>query len=398
MKRWAVHSRAKRARRLLGVMAGRPLLGPQTVSLEVTHNCNLHCSFCESHGSLQAIPITARRPYAGGRRWMDVETVARLARSLRRLGTDLVELSGKGDPITHPQLGDIVRVIKEAGLGCAIVVNGTLAKPDLAATLVAAGLDRLNLSLNAGSRTTYQAVTGRDLWDRALGFTRELLARRHDSGHDRPWVRLSHVICRDNVGDLPGMVRLACELGADEVTFYVMGELPETGHLQVGAEQVLWIRREADGWARQLSQAGVISDLPRFVGELEHRAAAAAAQRNPLQEHVPCYEGWMFCVIGPDGAVAPCCYCEEELLGNVVEEDFERVWLGPRYADYRRRALEMPRTGRWICPECFTSCNRAVQNLGIHKRTHPLRPVRWPPPADSPDAASAGPAPPAPAE
>ncbi|HVP15097.1 MAG TPA: hypothetical protein VMS88_06110, partial [Terriglobales bacterium] len=76
MKRFAVHTRVRRARRLLGVLAGRPLLGPQTVSLEVTHHCNLRCSFCESHGSLQPAPVTARRSYVGGRTTMDLDTVA----------------------------------------------------------------------------------------------------------------------------------------------------------------------------------------------------------------------------------------------------------------------------------------------------------------------------------
>jgi MoaA/NifB/PqqE/SkfB family radical SAM enzyme len=376
MKRFAVHTRIRRAQRLLGVMAGRPLLGPQTVSLEVTHHCNLRCSFCESHGSLQPAPVTARRTYVGGRTTMDLDTVARLARSLARLGTDLVELSGKGDPITHPGLADIVRTIKGEGLGCAVVINGTLARPDLAATLVETGVDRVNLSLNASNREVYAAVTGRDLWERAMDFTRELLERRRASGRSRPWVRFSHVVFRDNATDLPGMVAHACEFGADEVTFYVMGELPETRQLKLGEAQVRWIRREAPGWTRRLAAAGIATDLPRFAGELEHRATAAPVQRNPLQERIPCYEGWMFCVIGPDGVVVPCCYCEDEVLGNVVDEDFERVWFGPRYAEFRRRALAMPRTGRWICEECFGNCNRAVENLRIHNRTHPLRPVR----------------------
>jgi hypothetical protein len=32
----------------------------------------------------------------------------------------------------------------------------------------------------------------------------------------------------------------------------------------------------------------------------------------------------------------------------------------------------MPETQRWICKECFSSCNRAIENAGIYNRLHPL--------------------------
>ena len=141
-------SRRSDAGRMLGALFGHPLVGPRAVSLEVTHHCNLRCLFCESHGSLQRAPITSRREYSGGRRTMDLPTIRRLARELAREGVDLVQLSGKGDPIAHPDMTEIIRVIKGAGLGCALVTNATLAAPDLASELVEARLDRLTVSIN----------------------------------------------------------------------------------------------------------------------------------------------------------------------------------------------------------------------------------------------------------
>jgi hypothetical protein len=34
----------------------------------------------------------------------------------------------------------------------------------------------------------------------------------------------------------------------------------------------------------------------------------------------------------------------------------------------------MPRTGKPICWECFTTCNRALENERIHRLLGPLRP------------------------
>lgn len=353
--------------RLSGIAAGRPLVGPLRVSLEIAHLCNLSCSFCEAHGSLQATPITARRRYVGGRQTMSVDTVASLCGSLARMHVRRVELSGKGEPMAHPELAAVVRNIKQAGLICSLVTNGTLAEPDLAATLVELRLDRLNVSLNAASREVYARIAGEDLWERAFGFVRDVLVRRRAGGARYPWARVSYVLCRDNVADGEGMVDLCCKLRLDEINWVVMGELPETLRLRLDAKQVSRLLSAFPGWSRRLEAAGVRHNLSRLASELRLRVGTSPQQENPLQRKLPCYDGWMFAVIGPDGTVTPCCPCENVRLGNINEEGFREVWNGPRYQEFRRRALTMPRTGKPVCWECFTSCNRAADNERIHR-------------------------------
>ena len=308
---------------------------------------------------------------------MDPATVARLARDLRRIGTGLLELSGKGEPTTHPEFTRILTSIKEAGLPCSLITNGTHPPPGLAATAVACGLDRLTLSLNAGSREVHARISGQDLWERAVTFLREILEERRRRGWQRPWCRVSYVVCKDNVGDLENLVRLVSDLKADDLLLCVMGELPETRHLQHDAGDVTRLQQQAEAWGRQLALAGVTHNLQPFIRELPVRLNAGPVQSNPLQRMVPCYEAWRFSVIGPDGAVVPCCYCEEKVLGNVNEDGFAAVWEGARYRDVRRRMLAIPKSGHPICRECFTNCNRARENLRLHRRLHPF----WRPPA-----------------
>jgi radical SAM protein with 4Fe4S-binding SPASM domain len=124
---------------------------------------------------------------------------------------------------------------------------------------------------------------------------------------------------------------------------------------------------------RRLEAAGITHDLGSFEEDLRLRIGTGPQQENPLQRALPCYEGWMHTVIAPDGTVAPCCYCEGTRLGNVVDEDFAAIWNGERYADFRRRSLAMPRTQEPICRECYTSCNRALENQRMHERLGPLR-------------------------
>lgn len=376
MERFEFNTRSRRIKRYLGITMGRPLVGPQVVSLETTHHCNLRCSFCESHGLLLDKPITATRTYVGDKKKMDVDTIRRLAGELAEVGTDLIELSGKGDPIAHPQLTEIVRAIKEAGLACALVTNGTLAKPDLAGTLIECGLDRLSVSLNAGTREAFLRSNHRDLWDKAIAFLTEVLERRKQAGTRRPWVRITHVVSKENVDTMDQMVQVPADLAVDEVVFYVMGELPHTRHLQLDDEEIQTVRSNIERYVGILDRAGVAHRMEVFGADLGARAVrSGVVQKNPLQEKLPCYEGWMFCVIGPDGQVVPCCYCEELVLGNIHDKSFGEIWFGDAYKKYRKDSLDMPKTGRWICKECFTSCNRAVENLRIYNRTHPHKKI-----------------------
>jgi radical SAM protein with 4Fe4S-binding SPASM domain len=290
----------------------------------------------------------------------------------------MVELSGKGDPIAHPQLTEVVQIIKGAGLDCALVTNGTIPRKDLARTLVERGLNRLNVSLNAGSREVYLKTCGRDLYDKAIAFLREVLERRRAAGSAKPWVRVSNVLCRDNARDIENMVAVMCELKIDQSEWLVMGELPTTGHLQLEDADVAHIMERIPALAARLEEANIGHDLNAIADDLRLRHHAGRVSENPLQRKIPCYDPWMFVVIQPDGVVVPCCYCEEEKLGNVFDSSFADIWFGPKYVDLRRRSMEMPKTGRWICEECFTTCNRAGQNLRIHNKTRLIGRVQAP--------------------
>lgn len=360
------------ALRYAGAATGRAFVGPRIVGLEVTHFCNLACGFCETHGRFMAAPITKRRKYVGERRTMELDTIVKLGRSLNRLGAEWVELSGKGDPIVHPELPEIVRILKRAGLRCSMFTNGTVKRPGLVSALVDTGLDRLNLSLNAATRDVFAKVTGKDLFNNAIEFTQEVLDKRRAAKQTEPWVRLTFVVCKDNVADVAEAVDLCIRMGVNEGGWCVMGELSETSTIQLERSEVDWLLERVPGWAARLEAAGVVHDLKAFAEDLQTRIGLGPQQENPLQRSLPCYEGWNHTVISPDGTVQPCCYCENEKLGNIVEQDFVQVWQGEAYQDFRRRSLEMPKTGRAICRECFTSCNRGHENRRIDDRLHTI--------------------------
>ena len=81
------------------------------IYVEITNVCNLRCSFC--HG-------TRRTP-----RLMSAEEFKLIAEKLRGY-TEYVYLHVLGEPLLHPQLGEMIGIAADAGLSVCITTNGTL--------------------------------------------------------------------------------------------------------------------------------------------------------------------------------------------------------------------------------------------------------------------------------
>ncbi len=101
--------------------------------VEITNICNLSCDFC--HG-------TKRTPHR--------LTAAEFNCIVQRLRghTEYVYLHLLGEPLTHPELGEIMGAVAKGGMKCCITTNGTLLR-DCEQVLLAAPLHKLSVSLHS---------------------------------------------------------------------------------------------------------------------------------------------------------------------------------------------------------------------------------------------------------
>ncbi len=83
----------------------------QKVYIEITNRCNLHCSFC---------PETMR----ASRRMTPTEFEQILSEV--KPYTDYICLHVKGEPLSHPELGDLLKLAHTYGLQVNLTTNGTL--------------------------------------------------------------------------------------------------------------------------------------------------------------------------------------------------------------------------------------------------------------------------------
>lgn len=102
--------------------------------LEITNVCNLSCAFC---------PKTSREP-----RFVSVEEFAALIEQVPPL-TDYVYLHLMGEPLLHPQLGEILSLCHRAGLKVSLTTNGTLLGKRQELLLCSPALYRVSVSLHS---------------------------------------------------------------------------------------------------------------------------------------------------------------------------------------------------------------------------------------------------------
>ena len=104
----------------------------QVVQLEVTTRCNRECPFC-----LRKYMIKLRG--IGDLELKDVDKV------INELSPKVMTLHGWGEPLLHPNLGDIISGVKSYGIYTSLSTNGDYLIPSKLQEIVIKGLDELVL-------------------------------------------------------------------------------------------------------------------------------------------------------------------------------------------------------------------------------------------------------------
>src|SRR4051794_16061588 len=131
----------------------------KSVRISVTDKCNFRCTYCMPAEGLEWLPRSEV---------LDFEETTRLVRVLAAMGVSEVRLTG-GEPLVRRDIPELVRMLAAVpGVDdLSLTTNGVLLDR-LAGPLVAAGLKRLNVSLDSLSHTRFAELTRRDALDKVL--------------------------------------------------------------------------------------------------------------------------------------------------------------------------------------------------------------------------------------
>lgn len=302
---------------------------PTALLAELTHRCPLSCPYCSN-----PLALTRKADELSAADW------ARVFQEAAALGVLHAHLSG-GEPAARLDLERITAAAAEAGLYTNLITSGVgLAEPRLGA-LMAAGLEHVQLSVQAPEAALSEAIGG---YRGAFARKRAVAETVRRLGLP---LTLNAVMHRRNFDGLEATIALAEAWGARR--------------LEVATVQF-------HGWALKNRAALTPSEAQvRRAGEIV--AAARERLRGAMViDHVPsdqfarypkaCMGGWgrAGIVVAPDGAALPCHGAQglaHLTFPNVRKTPLAEIWE-------RSEAFTAYRGEAWMQEPCRSCARRSI--------------------------------------
>jgi radical SAM protein with 4Fe4S-binding SPASM domain len=303
-----------------------------------------------------AIQFRQDGPPYGPLAFMDFDKFTRLLDEWD--GLENLHLQGLGEPMMHPRFFDMVRYAAGKGSRVTINTNMTLLNEPRAAACVESGLDCLHASIDGATAETYERIRVRSHYDRVIRNLGYLRDARRAAASEQPRVRMVMVIMRQNLHELPDLVRFASEWEMEGLFVqhlcHDFGESSLPAHYrpmrdfvqsQTLLEEELGRVEHFFGLAREVAtELGVDLRLPRSRPR-EHPPGTPGRKR--------CNWPWSGGYVSYTGDAMPCCMVstpDRANMGNMFADGVASVWNNDVYAKFREQLdSELP-------PEICRSC------------------------------------------
>lgn len=310
---------------------------PRNVFIEVTNHCNLLCETCPRTFAAYEEPKTLA--------WDDylriVEQFPRLERAV---------LHGIGEPLINKDLPRIIAHLKARGVYVLFNTNATLLDETWSRKLIESGLDELRVSIDGADPKTYALIRGAPLFHKVLKNLKRFVEIRKELGATCPRPSLWMTGVKENIGELPEVIRIAARIGVPEVYLqrltYYAGEAEAPGMMD---------GRHALFGSYDEYVNHILIQSEQLAGELgvALRGAGATTARHSVESQQPARRPWTACLrpwttayVTANGNALPCCispFATSDYgslkLGNLFEKPFAELWNAAPYQAWRARLL-----------------------------------------------------------
>lgn len=301
---------------------------PFTLVAELTHRCPLACAYCSN-------PVGG----AGSGPELPLPDWQRVFREAEALGVVQVHLTG-GEPLVRDDLTSLVASARALGLYTNLVTSGIPGAPRRFEQLALAGLEHVQLSVQAPDAARSDRIAGR----RAFAEKLRVLEEIRETGVA---LTLNVVLHRESIDDVDAIIELATRLGVRRLELahaqYHGHALHNRDVLLPSADAVERARKSVRAARARLDGTMTITHvLPDY-----HSARPRA-----------CMDGWgrRYIHVSPDGTAAPC-HAASSIAGlpreSVLEHSLSYLW-------HDSQTFNAFRGSAWMSEPCRTCPQREV--------------------------------------
>ncbi|MCE8022479.1 pyrroloquinoline quinone biosynthesis protein PqqE [Halomonas sp. MCCC 1A11036] len=307
---------------------------PLWLLAELTYRCPLQCAYCSN-----PLDFAAVKEELSTEEWMGVLAQA------RAMGAVQIGFSG-GEPLVRQDLETLVAEARRLGFYTNLITSGLGLDEARIKALHAAGLDHIQISLQASDPDVAAAVAGSP-----KAHAKKLAMARAVKAAGYPMV-LNVVLHRHNIDRIDDIIALCDELGADAVELancqmYGWAHLNREGLLP-SHEQLESAEATTARWRERLAERG--RDMRLLFVVPDYYAERPKA----------CMGGWgaIFMTVAPDGAVLPCHSARMLPMSfpNVRERGLHEIW-------YDSEPFNRYRGDGWMREPC-RSCDERHKDVG----------------------------------
>lgn len=271
---------------------------PMTLQFELTTHCNVRCKHCYNNSGV----ANCVKDRMGAAEW---KTFAKYL--VNKGGIFQCVVSGGEPLLLGDDLFDIMDILHNDGTTFLLITNGYLLTQEKVDRLAKYRYKWLQVSIDGADAAWHDEFRQKEgSWERAVNGAFMV------SKAGIP-LTIAHSIAPGNLHDVEKMCKLAYEMGAGSI---IMGEINPSGRSANSMELVLsyeeknYLYRKID----ELSE--------KYAGKMTVQRSSTT--RNQLLRYMNTPNSGA--IIRPNGDVRLDCMAPF-VLGNVLDEDFESVWL-----------------------------------------------------------------------
>mgnify|MGYP006274039835 CR=1 FL=1 len=280
---------------------------PRKITIHLTNRCNYNCIMC-GNSKLKKHDLSIEA-------FEEIKPILPFVSNVTLLG---------GEPLVYSKVDEILEILCYYGAKPAFITNGSLLTPERSYSIVANGVERITVSIDAARAKTYQQIRRGGNFLKVIKNIANLSNEKIKQGASKPRITFNYVAMLKNINEFKKAVVLAHELGVEQVSgFHILVD-----NEKMVKESLFFHQQQSNECFYEAKSIGdnlgVKVNIPPLFGE-EVKAEDSCKR---------CIEPWNTLMLQVDGNIRSC--CNMEMAGNVLNENFKTLWNNEIFMRYRK--------------------------------------------------------------
>lgn len=317
---------------------------PYLVTIQATLRCNLTCPMCYREHLPPDVLADMNRQN------MPMDRFEQLAAQILPYAKT-VNLSVAGEPLLVPHLDQILTILGHYQCKLELFTNVTPLASDRLMDKILPHVGVLRASIDGATKETFELIREGADFEKVVYALERFGKLRKSLPPPIPAYGFHVVMQRDNIEELPDIVRLAGRVGADFVSadhIIVLSHSMKEQAVDPAGDAYHRAHEEACRIAREL---GLDIMIPAPAPKPRESTDSNQVPSKLKAKRVECPYLWNQVFVNFNGETVPCCHPEPPLFPGDGIDDFWSVWNGPEAQ--RIRTTYQTAKAHPSCSNCY---------------------------------------------